>query len=376
MGKVVGASKRSAEAVRPYSIVMTRHTAAAAIVALVAVVGMAASPADFHVSLLNRGIADYNAGRDALAARELRIAAFGLMESIQHYETAQIYLALVSMKLGNESAARTAAEKVVSAESVQRRYASLKLPAQVRTSFETLTGKIAGNEALAVLRGGAAAARAPQTFTPAPQTAAVVPPPNPQPPPQPKPVPPPVPERAPEIKPIADPTPAPVKPTPEPVKPPPVPVKPTPAPVKPTPAAVKPTPTPTAPAKPTPAPAKTINVKARLADGERALQRNALAEARPIYRELLEASGIDHPTMLLIAEGSYRARDFAGTVRAFERAGTLNRGEEPYRYYLAVAMYETGDYHGAKRELAGALPYIEVTADVARYRVKIEGAID
>lgn len=359
-------------AVRPYLIVMTRHTAAAAIVALVAVMGMAASPADFHVSLLNRGIADYNAGRDALAARELRIAAFGLMDSIQHYETAQIYLALVSMKLNNESAARASAEKVVAAEGVQRRYAALKLPAQVRTSFETLTGKLAGNEALSVLRGAAPiTTRAPQTFTPTSTT------PTPTPVvPQPKPVPPPTPERAPEVQPIpppvktTTPTPAPVKTTPPPA------VKTSTPTSTPTPT---PKPTPSKPAPVTPAPAKIpakINVQARLAAGDAALQRNALAEARPIYRELLEANGIDHATMLLIAEGLYRSRDFAGTVRAFERAGALNRGEEPYRYYLAVAMYETGDYRGAKRELAGALPYIEVTADVARYRAKIDGAID
>lgn len=375
---------------------MMRPTAAAAIFALVAAMGMAATPTAFHVSLLNRGVADYTARRDAAAARELRIAAFGLMGSIEHYETAQIYLALVSMRLGEESAARSAAEKVVTAEGVQRRYASLKLPQQVRTSFETLVGKLAGNESLAILRGGGTAPtpRSPQpTFTPAtPTPPPVVPPaqqqkpatPEPQavtPPPAetmpaPTPVQPPprAPERAPEIQPI--PTPAPAKPTTAPAKPTPAPAKPTPTPTaaNPTPALAKPAPATTKPA-PAKVPAK-VNPQARLADGERALRRNALPEARAIYRELLEANGLDHPTMLLVAEGAYRARDFAGTVRAFERAGAFERGEEPYRYYLAVAMYETGDYRGAKRELAGALPYIEVTADVARYRIKIEDAID
>jgi hypothetical protein len=56
--------------------------------------------------------------------------------------------------------------------------------------------------------------------------------------------------------------------------------------------------------------------------------------------------------------------------------GTLARGEEPYRYYLAVALYETGQYARAKQELADVLPFIEITPDVARYRTKIEGAFD
>jgi hypothetical protein len=74
------------------------------------------------------------------------------------------------------------------------------------------------------------------------------------------------------------------------------------------------------------------------------------------------------------AEGLYRARDFAGVVRAFDRAGALRKGEEPYRFYLAVAYYETGRFAAAKKELDATLPYIEVTADVARYRDKIAAA--
>jgi hypothetical protein len=77
---------------------------------------------------------------------------------------------------------------------------------------------------------------------------------------------------------------------------------------------------------------------------------------------------------LRVAEGLYRARDFAGALRAFAVLGTLRAGEEPYNYYVAVARYETRDYSGAKRALAAALPYIELTPDIARYRDKIEAA--
>ena len=114
----------------------------------------------------------------------------------------------------------------------------------------------------------------------------------------------------------------------------------------------------------------------RLAAADSALAKNDLLAARAIYRALVETPGLDHAPSMRIAEGSYRARDFATAIRAFERAGGFRKGEEPYHYYLAVSLYETGRYNAAKRELTAALPYIEVTPDIARYRTKIEGAIE
>jgi len=76
----------------------------------------------------------------------------------------------------------------------------------------------------------------------------------------------------------------------------------------------------------------------------------------------------------IIAEGLTRARDFGGAVKAFTRVGVFRSGEEPYRYYYAIALYETGNYRAAKRELAAALDFIELTPDVQRYRARIESA--
>ena len=101
-----------------------------------------------------------------------------------------------------------------------------------------------------------------------------------------------------------------------------------------------------------------------------------LAEARRIYRSLLDAPGVARDTLIRAAEGLYRARDFDGALLAFSKLGSLRRGEEPYHYYMAVAYYETGQYARAKAELSAAVPFIEITPDVARYRGKIEGAID
>jgi hypothetical protein len=133
-------------------------------------------------------------------------------------------------------------------------------------------------------------------------------------------------------------------------------------------AAEKPATAPAKPAKPA------IDVPARIAAGERALVSASLTDARRIYRELLDAGGHEHATWIRVAEGLYRSRDFAGALTAFQHVGALRPGEEAYRYYVAVAAYETGQYERAKRELAAALPYIEITPDVERYRAKIDGA--
>jgi tetratricopeptide (TPR) repeat protein len=125
---------------------------------------------------------------------------------------------------------------------------------------------------------------------------------------------------------------------------------------------------------PAPAPAP-VDVLAACSEADRFLAAANLADARRIYRELLDTD-LSHEQALRVAEGLYRARDFAYALRAFERAGGLRKGEEPYRYYLAVAHYETGNHAAAKKELAAVLPYIEITPDVTRYRTLIENAQD
>ena len=110
-----------------------------------------------------------------------------------------------------------------------------------------------------------------------------------------------------------------------------------------------------------------------MASADQALNRNDLAGARKIYVQIAAQPGLDHATLIHLGEQSYRARDFATAARAFSRSG-FNTSEAPYRYYYAVALFETGQSAAAKRELSQALPYIEVTPDVAAYRTKIENA--
>jgi tetratricopeptide (TPR) repeat protein len=335
----------------------------------------AATPSDFYVDLLRRGVAEVDAGRPANAPALLRIAAFGLVDSIEHYEIAQVYLAIASDRLGEPDSARQAAQRVVAAERVERRYGSLAIAAPIRAAFDSLVRRTLPASDAAMLNAPAAVsppAAVPvippaasttnaRPATPAPTPAKANPP---------KPNPAPVERRpVPETQPAA--RPAVQKPAVSSPQASTVPANPGTSTAT-TAAPAKPAPT---PAKPAAQPAKpAVDVNAQLAAADRALGSVNLVEARRVFREVLKVQGLGRAELIRAGEGLYRARDFGGALEAFRRLGALRRGEEPYRYYVAVALYETGDYAAAKRELTAALPYIELTPDVLRYRSRIEGA--
>lgn len=388
----------------------------------------AATPSEFYASLLRRGIAAYEGGRFDVAARHLRFAAFGYVDSLEAYQTAQVYLALTHDRLGEQDRVREAVRRVLQAERIERRFAGLQLPASVRAAFDKLASTVLSPGELAGLRGTAelppaavipSRVRTTTTGTATtPQTAQTQPPAAQQPPPASTTVtetttPPVVVDRIDvevttaqtpasqpaETQPPAAPstTTGPATQTQQPVTP--QAVAPQTSPQTPpaqnttvtTPQAQPETPrtttippaqpvitpnTPPRPAEPRAVTYSAAELAVRFAAAERALVTSNLAEARRIYRELLASTNAAaHATAIRVGEGLYRARDFAGALAAFERAGPLQRGEEPYRYYIAVALYETGQYDRAKRELAAVLPYIEVTPDVDRYRSKIQNAI-
>lgn len=347
----------------------------------------AATPSEFYTSLLRRGIAAYDAGRYEDASRQLRIAAFGLIDAVEFYETAQTYLALTYNRLGDAERTREAVRRLVIADRNQRRFATLNLPAPVRSAFLALAANIASPAELATLRAATGTPQAqpapptavvdevvveevtrPATATPEPQTPAQPATASAQTQPQ---TTPPTPNQQPAT---TNPQPHPAAATPE-AQPQSTPT----APDRPSTSNHQPTPPNHPPAtsnQQPPRPASTLTpseIANRLLSAGRALTAADLVEARRLYREILNA-GAERATLLRVAEGLYRARDFAGALAAFERIGTLQDAEQPYRYYIAVALYETGQYARARAELAAVLPHIEITPDVARYRARIEGA--
>ena len=334
----------------------------------------AASSTEFYMTLLRRGAADVDAGRNAAATTNLRLAAFGLLESIEHYQTAQAYLAVAFDRLGQTDQAREAAQRIVTAEKVERKFRSIALPATIRTAFDNVAKKVLSAADAAALSGGATAkpgdpviVNRVDVVTEKPATTQ---PPAPKPaqpqttqPPAAKPAQPQVaqPQTQPQTQPQAR-----TQPQPQPQQPQNTPTQ----------RSQTPPPQTTQPPRtttPPPAQPRTVDVSGQFAAAERALVSANIAEARRIYRELLAVQGLERGALIRLAEGFYRSRDFANALAAFDRAGNLRSGEEPYRYYVAVAAYEVGQYDRARRELAAALPYIELTPDVQRYRVKIEG---
>jgi Flp pilus assembly protein TadD len=97
-----------------------------------------------------------------------------------------------------------------------------------------------------------------------------------------------------------------------------------------------------------------------------------IQEANSMYLRLMNAPDASRELIAAAAAGLYRTGDYVDALRAFQRLGTFARGEEDLRYYKAVALFETGRYAEAKTELACALPFIQMTDEINRYRQKIE----
>lgn len=360
----------------------------------------AAAGDGFYENLYRRGLARYAEGNFAAAAGDFRIAAFGDVESVDRFETAYAYIAAASLKVGRTDDARAAVRRIMAAEKVDRHYASLPLPADVREAVENAARTLLPREEYALWRSGvpSGSANAAVTTTaatqPAPRAAVTTPAP--------------VVATSPADTPRVAPPSAPIRNEPPPLAasaPSSAAAKSNRAPqptvaVRDTPPAAQPTSQPqprvetpqpqTQPRIATPQPEplaetsqpksgaakRNASIESLINDGDRAVAAGDLEAARYAYRAALLLPALPHGAALAIGTGLYRARDFRGALDAFARAGVLSGDEQHYRYYRAVALYETGSYGEAKRELAAALPFLDVTPDVARYQMKIEGAVE
>jgi len=119
---------------------------------MVLFVVFAAVPAfaqSFYEARFQSGVVDFNRAAYARAVDELRVAAFGRVDDIPAYETAEIYLTVTNDKLTRVEDARLAALKVAQAERIKPSYAALVLPPDVRTAFEHLLPALLTREQLA-----------------------------------------------------------------------------------------------------------------------------------------------------------------------------------------------------------------------------------
>lgn len=95
-------------------------------------------------------------------------------------------------------------------------------------------------------------------------------------------------------------------------------------------------------------------------------------DSQRVYLALLKGTNASRDTIAAAATGLYRIGDYADAAGGFRKLGMFARGEEDLRFYNAVSLFETGRYFEAKLELACAIPFIQLTTDVSRYRAKIE----
>jgi tetratricopeptide (TPR) repeat protein len=263
---------------------------------------------------------DLDAAAMASAADLQTYVATGQMDRLHSFETALVYLALSQFRLGSEDDARMSITRLLEAERLAPVYVTLPLTATDASEFETLVVALVPEATL------------PKNGMPPPTGDATLP--------------------LPPVKPVAAtaPVPPPVSlPVPEPM------------------------PEPQAPAAVSIDSAVVRDALNSLRQAEALADAGELRDANEIYVRL--AAGAAREIVAAAAVGLYRTGAYRDANQAFRRLGALGRGEEDLHYYFAVSSYEAGDYETARRELLCALPYIELTDEVARYRIKIEQAI-
>jgi hypothetical protein len=121
---------------------------------------------DFYERLYQRGMTHFAAAAYPRAFTELRTAAFGLLEKVEQFELAQSYASVAAHRLGHDSDARDSLIRIVSAEKVQPRYRSIKLPDDVRVEVDALAANLLTTEEAAFL--GVTATAKPPVDVPTP----------------------------------------------------------------------------------------------------------------------------------------------------------------------------------------------------------------
>jgi tetratricopeptide (TPR) repeat protein len=293
--------------------------------------------------LLQRGKEEYRAARYEAAVDDLRSAAAtfigpderqlyidtGRMPALPQFEEALVYLALSNAKLGRDPEARDAIERLLSAERIAPAYKTLALERDV-LEFEPLAARLVpevtlpGNEQLARL------GVVPQPPAPLPQSSEIE-------------------ERTALSRAIQE---QPVEHALPPIVP-----------------AVHPASQPSSPAF-IARPPESLVTKLRRA--QKAALNGDVDNAQFLFAQVASAPQASRSAIAAAATGLYRTSAYTEAVEAFKRLGPFARGEADLRYYDAVALYETGHYDDARRQLACALPYLETSDDVVLYRMKIE----
>src|SRR5438046_445899 len=99
-----------------------RNVVVCLLLLLVPAAGFAGFGDEFYEGLYTRGMAHFHASEYQAAFNDLRLAAFGLVDQLERFETAEAYAAIAANRLGNEALTRGALVRIAKADGIQPRF--------------------------------------------------------------------------------------------------------------------------------------------------------------------------------------------------------------------------------------------------------------
>jgi tetratricopeptide (TPR) repeat protein len=115
-------------------------------------------------------------------------------------------------------------------------------------------------------------------------------------------------------------------------------------------------------------------IRARLLLSEQKPDKNELEEAFKISRQVSDAHADLKEAHHIAGEAAYRLRRWSDALQYFRRGGDPGDDQPERLFYLAVTLYESGDAAGAAAAMKRALPNLQRTSYVDTYTQKILGA--
>jgi tetratricopeptide (TPR) repeat protein len=299
---------------------------------LLPLAGGAASAAiePFYEDLLRDGIHAYDRKEYSAAARSFRLACFGMLDEPKRLADCLVRLALAQDRAESLDAFRETFRRIVEVEERFGAYSQGDLPAELRAAFEA---RVPVRVPAATLEGIAAFRRLAKPSDKAAGGGA------------------------------------------------------RPRETSASPSAAKREPAPAPPAAPAPAQVQASQPEPRpLTDAERqtmAKVRKTLDSPNPGNRELKTALQLArevadaHPDSAeaqhLAAEAAYRLSRWGDAVAYFRRGGDPGEAQPELLFYMAVALFESGDRAGAATALRRSLPSLRKTEYIQSYEKKILG---
>jgi len=294
----------------------------------------AAAVDPFYQSLLRDGQQAFDRKEYATAARDLRLACFGMLDEPRPLAECLARLALAQDAAGDVEGFRETFRRLTDVEDRFKGYSQAEMAPELRAAIET---RLAARIPAATLAG-------------APAFRSTL-----------------------ARKEAGAPTAGPAGPPKSPPKPGPVASAPVPAP-PPAPGAVAvkppPSPAPSSASKPLTDAERQKLDQARKLLGDRRTAKE-LRQAFELSRAVADAHPDSKEAQLLAAEGAYRISRWSDAAAYFRRGGDPG-DEEPERlFYMAVALYESGDAAAAAAALRRSLPNLKRTPYVDAYTHKI-----